>query len=299
MTLIRCARSLVAVAACTSAVFLASHPIESAQTSRSHVYVTIADEKGQPVTGRGVADFAVQMNGVRQEILDVRPATTPLSIVILTDQLGLHSNYTPVEIRGSMAAFVKTIRDGNAGAKFALTTIDGPVRPLTNFQTAPAILDRAIGRLVGVGIDSAYLDAVVHASRAMLSAPTDRRVIFSLIGAYRPDQSSERSDATGEYLGRAQASLWAVEVIGDLLQGGNYASMPREVMLANGTRVSGGARLPVNNRQALVPAVTRMASLILAQYDISFGPGVRSDRSTITVGVARQNVQVLGPKWDR
>ena len=299
MTFIRCARSLVAVAACTSAVFAAARPMRSAQTTRSHVYVTIVDEKGQPVTGLGVADFAVQMNGARQEILDVRPAATPLSIVMLTDQLGLHSNYTPVESRQSMAAFVKTIRDGNDGAKFALTTIDGPVRPLTSFDTAPALLDRAISRLVGVGTDSAYLDAVVHASRAMLSAPTDRRVIFSLFGAYRPDQSSERSDATGEYLGRAQASLWAVEVIGDLLQGGNYASMPREVMLANGTRVSGGARMPITSRQTLVPAVTRMASLILAQYDISFGPGVRSDGSTITVGVARQNVQVLGPKWDR
>jgi len=299
MTLIRSARSLVAVAACTSAVFLASRPIQSAQTARSHVYVTIVDGKGQPVSGLGVADFAVQMNGVRQEILDVRPAATPLSIVMLTDQLGLHSNYTPLEIRGSMAAFVKTIRDGNEGAKFALTTMDGPVRPLTTFDTAPALLDRAISRLVGVGTDSVYLDAVVHASRAMISAPTDRRVIFTLLGAYRPDQSSERSDPTGEYLGRAQASLWAVEVIGDLLQGGNYASMPREVMLANGTRVSGGARLPVNNRQALLPAVTRTASLILAQYDISFGPGIRNDRSAITVGVARQNVQVLGPKWDK
>ena len=80
-----------------------------------------------PVPGLDVSDFVVQIDGVAQEIIRVEPATTPLSIVLLTDRLGLNSNYTPFDLRQALGDFVRIVRTGSPESKFALTTFDGPV----------------------------------------------------------------------------------------------------------------------------------------------------------------------------
>ena len=265
--------------------------------ANQRVYVTALDAQGAPVTDLQAADFSVQIDGVSQEVLSATHATTPASIVLLTDQLGLNPTYTPVEIRAAMSAFVRTIRGGGPAPVFSLLTFDGPIRVVTRFTSTPLVLDRAIDRLVGAAPDSVLLDAVVEAARVMHGAPTDRRIIFTILSAYRPDQSTERSDVAGERLRESGASLWAIEAVQDVIQGGNYASPPREVMLESGTRQSGGGRAIVTSRQALLPAVQGIAQYILGQYEVTYGPGGGNARSRLQVGVKRPAGRVLAPAW--
>ena len=261
------------------------------------VFVTVLDAQGAPLTDLRAADFTVRVDDVDQKVLSAAPAATPASIVLLTDQLGLNATYTPVEIREAMAAFVKTIRDADPASAFSLLTFDGPVRTVTTFKSTPLILDRAIERLVGVAPDSMFLDAVVEAARLLGAAPTERRVIFTILSAYRPDQSTERSDDTGARLRQSNASLWAVEAVQPVVQGGNYASQPRELVLESGTRQSGGGRRTVTSRQALVPAAQGIARLILAQYEVTYTASTRRNASRLQVGVNRPAGRVLAPRW--
>ncbi len=189
------------------------------------------------------------------------------------------------------------MRQGDPDVRIALSTFDGPVAHVTRFSSPGAELDRALGRLSSAVPDSTLLDAVADSSKLMLRAPTSRRVIFALVSAYRPDQSTMRSDEVGDLLRESAASFWAVEVVRDLTQGGNSPSAHRELLLESGTVRSGGQRVTVSKRSELGPALSMIAAQILGQYQVSYAPGGGTRRTRLVVGVRRNDVRVLAPAW--
>lgn len=259
------------------------------------IYVTVIDGKGKPVAGLTAADFAVTLDGAPQEILAAAPATDPVSTVLLTDRLGITSMYTPYDIHQALGNFVKGVRGGAPDSRFALTTFDGTVIQITKFTSAPAELDRALGKLSSNAADAVLLDAVADACRTMNDAPTERRVIFVVLADYRPDQSNVQNTVVGELLRLSKAALWGIEVRSP--QGGNYANAAREEVLDRGSQFSGGMVDVVSSPSALASAAKRMAQLVTSQYAITYGPGGGSAGSQIAVGVSRQGLRVLAPMW--
>jgi hypothetical protein len=270
-------------------------PGRAAPAAQEHVYVTVTDGKNQPVAGLTAADFAVQIDGADQEVLAAEPAKEPMSVVLLTDRLGLGSTYTAFDLRQILGDYVASIRTSRPESKFSLMTFDGTVLQLTKFTSAPADLDRSLGRLAGVVEDAVLLDALAEACRALRSAPTPRRFIFTILAAYRPDQSNERNDVVGELLRLSKASLWAIEV--RQAQGGNFANPAREQVLDAGSQLTGGLRETVNSRSGLAAAAKRMGDLVTAQYAVTYAPGGGTARSTFNVGVRRAGVRIYAPRW--
>jgi hypothetical protein len=271
-----------------------------AQSTRSdlqRLFVTVIDGRGQPVTGLTAADFAVQLDGTRQTIETVTPAKEPLSLALLTDRLGLSTTYTQFDVQRALGTFVKTLREASPGVRIAFSTFDGPVSHITRFTSAPGELDRALTRLPSSVPDSTFLDAIKETSTMMLRAPTARRAIFALVSAYRPDQSAVRSDEAGQMLQMSGASLWALEVVRDLTQGGNAVSDPRELMLESGTTLSGGLRQTISRLADLEPALLLFAKQLAGHYEISFGPGGGTRRSQLIVGVRGNGLRILAPSW--
>ena len=265
-----------------------------ANRAQEHVFATVVDEKGRPVSGLDVSDFVVQVDGVAQEIIRVEPATTPVSIVLLTDRLGLNPNYTPFDLRQALGDFVKIVRTGSPDSKFALTTFDGPVVQLTKFTSAPAELDRALGRLSSMVPTAAVVDGMSEATKQLAAAPTERRVVLVVLSSYRQDQSSLRTDLAGDQLRMSKGSLWAVEARADR---GNFSSQAREETLDAGSRLSGGIRDVVSSRSGVINSCRRFAELILAQYDVTYAPALGSGRSRLTVGVKGSGLRVYAPSW--
>jgi hypothetical protein len=281
--------------AASIAVAVLIAPAAPAATDPQKIYVAVADSKGRPVKDLSAADFRVAIDDAVQEIISVAPATEPLSIVLLTDRLGLAAAYTPFDLARSLRTFVKTVTSAVAGSHFALTTFDGPVVRVTSFGYPPAELDKTLGRLSTVSPDSALRDAVLDVCRMMRAAPTARRAIFTVFAGYKPDTSTVRTDNAGEALRLCGASWWVIEArtTGENSSGNNE----RDALVDRGSRLSGGMRDIVASAVGIDTMAKQMAELIASQYEVTYAPGGGDRASARKVMVARPGLKVYAPGW--
>ncbi len=259
------------------------------------IYVAVADNRGRPVRDLTAADFRVAIDDTVQEIISVAPATEPLSVVLLTDRLGLGAAYTPFDLARSLRTFVKTVTSAVAGSHFALTTFDGPVVRVTSFGYPPAELDKILGRLSTVSPDSALRDAVLDVCQMMRAAPTARRAIFTVFAGYKPDMSTVRTDNAGEALRLCGASWWVIEA---RMTGENsFGNNERDALVDRGSRLSGGMRDIVASAVGIETMAKQMAELIASQYEVTYAPGGGNRNSARKVMVARPGLKVYAPGW--
>lgn len=274
---------------------LASPDAARPERETVRVYATVTDQKGAPVSGLTKDNFRVRLGAVEQEVLVVEPAREPLALVVLTDRLGLSPAYQLPDVADALRGLARAIRGAVPESRVAVTTFDGTVLQVTRLTSAPGETDRALGRLATNAEDAVLFDGLDSACGSMRSAPGDRRIIFTLLAAYRPDRSTIHPDVVVETLRRCAASLWVVEVRQPL--GGNYSNPVREQVLDAGSMLSGGTHDVVSSRSGLASATRRLTDLILAQYAVTFGPGEGGSEAPLMVEVNVPGAHVLAPRW--
>jgi hypothetical protein len=174
-------------------------------------------------------------------------------------------------------------------------TFDGTVITLNSFTSGPAELDRNLGKLTSVAQDAVLLDGLFEACKVLRTAPTGRKVIFTVVAGYRPDQSNVRNDVLGEVLRLSGAQLWVIEVRS--AQGGNWANNAREQVLDRGSQMSGGVIDIVASPSALESMCKQMAEQLAAQYEVTYGPGGGASTSHVAVSVKQAGAKVVAPIW--
>jgi hypothetical protein len=281
----------------TLAGALARPAADLAATAADRVYVAVADSRGRPVAGLTAADFTVEIDGQPQEIQSAVPATDPVSIVIITDRLGLEPAYNIVTVSRALTGFVKGVHSALPDSLFALTTFDGPVVRMAGFSSPTGGLNRTLERLSTNAPQAAMLDALVDACRVLQGATTERRAIFAVYAGYRPDTSAEWNDTAALTLWQSKASLWAIEVQSTSAAG--VRAVGREQVVHQGSLMSGGMSETVASAVGLETMTQRMSALIGKQYVITYGPGgggTTASRRKVTI--ARKGVRVLAPTWN-
>ena len=266
------------------------------QATQHRVLATVIDNKDKPIQGLGAADFRILIDDVPQEIISVAPATDPVSVIILTDRLGLDVTYPPAVIGNALKSFVKTLNTAVPGSQVALTTFDGPVVRVANFSLPLTDLEKLLGRLATVAQDAAIRDAMMDVCAHAQKAPTPRRAIFTVFAGYRPDTSTTRTEQVGQALESCGASWWAIEA---RTTGENsFGNKDRELVVDRGTALSGGMRDIVASAVGVETMSKRMAQYIAAQYEIVYAAtGNRRNSTMRKVIVNRPNVKVYAPAW--
>lgn len=148
----------------------------AAQTER-HVYVTVVDKEGTPITGLTPDFFAVREDGKDRTVLRVAPLDTPMHVAVLLDTS--FAGAAPIEgFRSAVGDFVERLAAFHDVAVYSVT--ERPTQ-VVGFTRDAAKLRAAVASLFARPDSRAYLiDTVDLALQDMEPLEPQRPVIVAL-----------------------------------------------------------------------------------------------------------------------
>ncbi len=274
------------------AVFaLAMASAAGAQDARERtVYVSVADDEGQPVTDISVRDLIVREDGARREILRMSRATDPIDIAILVDDSQAAGPHL-VFIRNALTQFVEQMRDANNIAVVGLAQ-----RPtmLTDYTRDPGRLSAAIGRVFPqTGSGMTLLDALVELSRGLEKRPGTRAALVGVLSD-GPEQGRFDDQAVIAAMTKAGASFYAATV-GRFADIQSHELRSRSIVLSRGTRDTGGRHANTMAASGLPRALRLIGEDLSSQIKVVYArPDSLIQPESISVEAARPGLKARG-----
>jgi VWFA-related protein len=255
---------LVAVFALTWPGRLAAQAIQKA------MYVSVVNDAGAPVPDLGPADFIVREDNVAREVLRVEPAADPMQIAVLVDNSAA-SRDNISHMRQALPAFVATLTDGPAGQKNEVTIIAIGERPtvLADYTTNRAALQKGIDRIWALHDTGAYLmDGITEVCQGFKKREAARPVIVALT-AEGPEFSNRMHDQVIDPLKASGAAFNAI-IIGRPSSSMSSEARERGLVLDEGTRSTGGARIEILAVESLGVKLKQLADQLTHQYKVTY-----------------------------
>jgi VWFA-related protein len=252
------------------------------------VYVSVLDSKDAPLTGLAAADFVVREDGVAREVLRAGPATAPMQVVLLVDD---SEALTPAlqPMREGLTKFVDKMQ---GHAEIGIVTVGERATSLVSSTTDVNALKRGINRIFARSGSGAYfLDGIQDVSQGFQKRKAERPVIVA-ITMDGVEFSNLQYDSVLKTLDASGAALHVLSV------GMPSSSLPDEkrnlnMVIAEGTKRSGGRRDQVMAISGIPEALVRVADELNNQYVVTYG---RPDRlippERIQVTVSKPGVTV-------
>jgi VWFA-related protein len=245
------------------------------------VYVSVQDNKDAPVTGLGVSDFSVREDGVSREVLRAVPATTPMQLVLLVDDSqALNPALQPM--REGLTKFVDQMHGhGDIG----IVTVGERATSLVSQTTDANALKRGIGRIFARPGAGAYLlDGIQEVSQGFQKRKAERPVIVA-ITMDAVEFSNLQHETVLKTLDDSGAVLHVVSI------GTPSSNMSDEMrnlnmVIAEGTKRTGGRRDQVLATSGIPEALVRVADDLNNQYMVTYGHPERlipADKLQVTV----------------
>ena len=305
-------RGVVMGAAAVVALAVANPTARTQRDPREqHAFATVVDKKGAPVAGLGVADFTVREDDVKREVLRVEPSATPMQLALLVDTSeivgngSVHPSVTN-DLRVGLKAFIDAVFTSNSTSQMALYTFGERPTQAVDYASSPIPLLRAADSVFPTRGAGAYFnDAVSDACRSLSKIGARRPVIVAFVDENGVEFSTLDHVRVETALQTTRAALWTVSLPdrNAINRGLNNpldfkAREERSQILQDATDRSGGENLQVLATTALATTLTQVASLLAAQYDITYArPESLVPPKRVDVAVARPDTKLLAPHW--
>ena len=301
---VRCGRVPSALLMAAAALVAASAPTRSAlaQSGNESMFVSVLDSAGAPVPRLTTTDFIIEEDGAEREILEVRPALTPMQVAVLVDTSGSVTGATG-DIRRGLETFVERLSDGN---ELALVTFGGPPRILVESTGRLDRLRDGIGQVFPSSNNAAYLlDALLETARGFERRESARPVIIAITGEgldYSYRDSRQVLDALRDSLAAAHMIVLRggqnVAINSDF--GVSDSGRERDIVLEQGPVTSGGQRYDVMLSARLDTVLDEIAAVILSQYEVVYSrPASLIPPEAITVRMRREDLSARGTRVRR
>jgi hypothetical protein len=289
------------------------------------VYVTATARDGTPVTDLKAQEFVVKEDGKTRDVVEVMPATAPLSVSFIVADNGTGYFQRPV---------AQCIQNLLGKGEFSINVVEGPLLRLVDFTKDVQALRNAIGglgRRASPRSESQMLEGIYNVADAFVKRKAERPVIIVLayetyeIKNVQSDYVLTRLRDSGAALhviaeaGRQQAIATA-DTAGAGRGGGGRSGAPvaggagdgtgiggragtqgpgwPELMktLGDGPGRTGGRREDIVEVQGQLPVLEQITNELLHQYRVSYVlPDGIKPNERLSVSVTRKNVDVRAP----
>ena len=258
------------------------------------VYVSVVDGNGKAVTGLSTADFVVREEGMAREVLKAGPATDPLTIALTVDDSQASTPYIQF-IRDGLNGFFKRL-DGKA--HIALSTFGERPTPLVEYTDSVAALQKGATRIFARNGGGSYLlEALVELSRGIErreNAP--RKAIVVIFVEAGPEFSNLYSKNVLDALKRSGATLHVL-ALGQPAAPTSDELRNRNIVVADGTAMTGGRRDQVLAESGLGDRLIQLADELTNQYVVTYSrPESLIPPEKLEVSVTKSDLKVRAPK---
>jgi hypothetical protein len=235
------------------------------------MYVSVLTEQGAPVPDLGPSDFIIREDNVAREVLRVAPASQPMQVAVLVDNSAAARNDI-ANIRRGLHDFINVMMmqpDLTGKNEMAITTLADRPTIVTDYTTNAAELHKGVDRIFSQpGSGVLLLEGIIEICKGFKSREATRPVIVAI--TTQGTEFSERyHDLVLDPLKASGASFHAL-VIGPISSGMSDAERERDIVLDQGTTLTGGRRDNVLTSMSLEPKLKELAAELTHQYLVTW-----------------------------
>ena len=286
-----------------------------AQNTERHVYVTVADTDGTPISGLAVEHFAVREDGRDRKVLRVVPLDTPMHVAVLVDT-SFHPTLPIHAFRSALGEFLERLAGFHHVALY--TVAERPFR-VTPFTRNAAELRTATANLFPRPESRTYLiDTIDLALGDMRSLEPARPVIV----AFTTENIEVSNQTAATVMKQMIARFTSFHAISFAGRTGNAAAAPmardadnkgvparsqqlgrlnaegegdreRNRLLEQGTKLTAGTLQRIVSLTTLSTPLFKLASDFAYSYRLTFaGPPAEKLLKDLQIGLLIEGVTV-------
>ena len=260
-----------------------------AQRPQHSIYVSALDSAGKPVEFLNPEDIVVREDRTTREVLDVTPSADPMELVLLVDNSQAADPFIR-DYRQALPAFIKDIAADETGARHQFSVITLADRPTINTDYTFSAEDAIKGteRIFAMpGSGSTLLESIVEVTKGINKRNAVRPVIVAVV-TEGPELSNRTYPSVLEPLRGAKASFNVVTIGRP-----TSANQDRNIVLADGTKTTGGRYETVMISTALTARMKQLAQDLTHQFKVTYSrPQTLLPPEKITVTAAKSGLTI-------
>lgn len=284
------------------AVLVVSLAVPVAQSKKS-IIVTVLDQAGAPVKDVAAGDLAVVEDGNTRDVVEVKPATDPMTIALVIDNTKptMGKEAPTRELRAALTTFVRTVQAASPDSAIGLWEFAGAgvmtQKPTVKTEDLTKKISRMFPSQQSGGV---MLEALVDASKELSKKETSPRRIIVAISLNSPEVSTIEPRDVAIAMRKAGVNFWSVSVSAnqDASTSSGGSSAARELIMSNVTAASGGLRLTGVTAISLEAQVKRIADALTSQYIVTYArPDGAAATYTNIQAVSKKGMKALTTPW--
>ena len=261
-------------------------------------YVVALDGTTTPYKDLKPEDWGVREDGQDRKVIDAKPATDPLTVVILAD-VTKFMQMSAKDVRTAVTSFIQTVQTAQPNAQVAIIGFGRQSTLFVDFGKPAADVEKAVQRInADTNSDATVmLEALTEAAKKLASAASPRRAIVAINLDGFNEVSTTPPQSVADQVLAAHASLWALTYQNaESARVRGKVGANREAVLSNLTKQSGGIRIPVPLAAGLDVQMKKVAEVLLGQYAVTYERPDGAAPKMLQMAVARPGAQMLVPQ---
>jgi hypothetical protein len=264
--------------------------------SQKAIIVTVVDQSGAAVKDVVAADLAVVEDGATREVVEVTPATDPMTIALIVDTTkpAMGRNAPTQELRAGLGSFVKVVHAASPQSLIGVWEFGGAgVMTLKPTAKTEDVIKKVTRVFPGQQPAGVMLEALVDASKELNKKGVGPRRIVVGISFDSPEASTVEPRQVALEMRKAGVNFWAISI-----GGAGSASAGRDLILDNVTTASGGLRLTAVTGTSIESQLKSIAEALTSQYIVTYArPAGAPSTVTDIRAVSKKGMKALTAPW--